>query len=314
MIGVDVGKASLSYSQLDPRSQQLLAYGTVANDPTGIAQLLAQVPSEEPWVLEATGRYGDALVAAAQAAGRTVLHAPPRQAQAFLRAVQPRAKTDRLDSLGLARYALAVPLRPYPRKSPLVEELSQLLAARRGLSQALMRLRQQRRCLPLAESSLARAIAAVRAEQRALDGQLAAVVADSVLAADVARLQTVPGIGALTATALAVCLHSKQFAHPDQFVAYIGLDVRVHESGQRRGRAQLSHHGDAELRRLLYSCALASVRAKPNPFGAQYARERAKGLPSTAAACAVARKLARTCWSLVTHQSTYDAVRVGRQG
>jgi transposase len=316
MLGLDVSKRTLSYSLLAPATQQLLAQGTVHNTPTGIAQLLEQIPPGYAWVLEPTGRYGDALAQAAQAAGRTVLHANPRQAQAFLRAVHPRAKTDRLDSVGLAQYALAVELRPYPRKSQSVDEITQLLAARRGVSQSLMRLRQQQQQLPLAGGHLDGAIQALEGEQRALDRSIAQAVAASELAADVARLQTIPGIGALTATAVAACLTSKRFVHPDKFVAYLGLDVQIRESGQWQGRARLSQQGDAELRRLLYCCAQATLRrrAAVHPFRERYERERAKGLSSTAALCVVARKLAKTCWSLVQHQTTYDATRVGRQG
>ncbi len=119
----------------------------------------------------------------------------------------------------------------------------------------------------------------------------------------------------MTAVAVARCLTTKQFAHPDQFVAYIGLDVRVRESGQRRGQRTLTHQGDAELRRLLYLCALANVRARDatNPFKVQYEREREKGLATTAALCAVARKLARVCWSLAAHGTQYEATRVQQQ-
>jgi transposase len=84
-------------------------------------------------------------------------------------------------------------------------------------------------------------------------------------------------------------------------VAYIGLDVDKRESGKRKGERGLTHQGDAELRRLLYLCAQANLRIQDSPFRQQYERERAKGLSSTAALCAVARKLARLCWSLHKH-------------
>jgi transposase len=95
-------------------------------------------------------------------------------------------------------------------------------------------------------------------------------------------------------------------AHPDAFVAYIGLEVATHQSGKRG----LSRQGDAALRRLLYLCAQASLRAKDSPFKRQYDRERAKGVSRTAALCAVARKLAKLCWSLHAHDSVYDPNRV----
>jgi transposase len=139
---------------------------------------------------------------------------------------------------------------------------------------------------------------------------LQCTVAASELAAVVARLQTVPGVGPITATKVAVCLASTAFERADQFVAYIGLDLRVRDSGQRT----LSKRGDAELSRLLYVCAQAQRRCRvPTPFHAQYERERAKGLSTTAALCPVARTLARTCYSVVKHETTYDPARVTQQ-
>ena len=108
-------------------------------------------------------------------------------------------------------------------------------------------------------------------------------------------------------------LQSRHFPHPDAFVAYCGLDVKVIQSGQRKGQRGLTKQGDAELRRLLYLAAKASLRSKDTTFRVQYERELTKGLSKTAALCAVARKLARLCWSLVTHGSTYDPARVHQQ-
>lgn len=89
--------------------------------------------------------------------------------------------------------------------------------------------------------------------------------------------------------------------------------VAIRQSGKKNGQRGLTKQGDAELRRLLYLAAQANLRTKDSPFKAHYERERAKGLSSTAALCAVARKLARLCWSLAKHGTTYDANRVYQQ-
>jgi len=313
MLGIDVSKAQLSTTLLDGRDGRVCWDLVVPNTPAGVQVLLHRTPQASPWVLEPTGHYSGPVARQAQAAGRTVLMASPRRAKAFLAAVRPRAKTDRLDSEGLARYARAVALRPYPLKTPAMEALDQLLRARKGLSQSLARLRQQRASLPAAAEALDGAITDLTSRLSALDRQIAAQRRDALPAAQ--ALQTVPGVGPITATAVASCLQSKGFTHPDQFVAYIGLDVRVRDSGTRRGRRALSKQGDPELRRLLYLCAQANLRRRDpeNPFKAQYERERAKGLSSTAALNAVARKLARTCWSLHRHRTTYVPTRVNRQ-
>jgi transposase len=312
MLGIDVSKQTLTCTLLAAPTQRSCWERTVPNTPHGIRQLLRHTPASDAWVLEPTGIYSQQVVRQAQAAGRRVLLAQPKRAKAFLAATQPRAKTDRVDSRGLALYGLSTSLRPFPVKSEAMERIEQLLAARKGFSDMLARLRQQQAVLPYAAEPLTAALVALEQQQAAVDRQLAA--ARAVLPV-IEALDAVPGIGPVTATAVAVCLTTKQFDHPDQFVAYIGLDTRVRDSGQRHGRRALTKQGDAELRRLLYLCAQANVRARDtaNPFKVQYERERAKGLTTTGALCAVARKLARTCWSLERHGTQYEAARVHHQ-
>ena len=171
MLGVDVGKAELHGTWRDPETQRIRWQGVVANTEVGIRQLLRRVP-EASLVVEPTGRYGEPLIRAVQVAGRVVLLAAPRKARAFLWAEQPRAKTDRVDSAGLALYGLTGRLRPYLLPSPAVDQVKQLLAARRGLSQSLARLRQQRAALPLAAEALTPAIAGLERELAALDARI----------------------------------------------------------------------------------------------------------------------------------------------
>ena len=347
MLGVDVGKAELHGTWRDAETRRIRWQGAVPNTAAGIRQLLRRVP-QVSIVVEPTGRYGEPLIRAAQSVGREVLLAAPRKARAFLWSEQPRAKTDRVDSAGLALYGLTGRLRPYQLPSLAVDQVKQLLAARRGLSQSLTSLRQQRVALPLAADVLTPAITALERQIAELDRQLkralgaateppspralpaaaaaaATVAAPATTAAAAApqghslataatALDAIPGIGPVTAAALAACLVDKQFTHPDQFVAYVGLDLRVNQSGQRRGQSGLSKHGDAELRRLLYLAALsAGNSSRDATFATRYQREQAKGMTKTAALNAVARKLAKVAWSIVTHGSTYDPKRVDTQ-
>ena len=351
MLGVDVGKAELYGTWRDPETEAVRWHGAVPNTAVGIRHLLQRAPAS-PVVVEPTGRYGETLIRTAQAEGRTVLQAPTRKARAFLSAVQSRAKTDRVDSAGLALYGLRGRLRPYILPSDEVDELKQLLAARRGLSQSRTALKQQLDALPRAAATLEPAVTALAQQLEELDRQLAklstppkpptaskttaaspsaavaAAPASTVAAAEpvvpaapppspvlaAARtLRAVPGFGPVTAAALAACLVEQQFTHPDQFVAYLGLDIRVHQSGKRKGQVGLSKHGDAELRRLLYIAAVSAAQSRDTTVATRYAREQAKGLAKIAALNAVARKLAKVAWSLIAHHSTYDPQRVDRQ-
>jgi transposase len=307
MFSLDVSKGTLSCALTDPATRRLQWERTVHNTPEQVERLLARVPAETPWVLEPTGRDSLSVAKQAVAAGRTVLMAPPRKAKQFLASVQSRAKTDRLDARGLGLFALSAALPPYPIRSEAMERLHQLLVARRGLSRALASLKQRLPELPHAKASLQPAIADLAARLKALDRQIAQERRQLPAAR---TLQQVHGVGPVTAAAVGACLTSKRFPKSDQFVAYVGLDIAKRESGQRKGERGLTRQGDAELRRLLYLCAQASLRAEGSPFRAQYERERQKGLATTAALCAVARKLAKVCWSLVAHGGEYDPARV----
>jgi transposase len=310
MLGIDTSKATLQCSLRDPVTQCVLWDLDVANSESGVATLLKKAPSGVDWVIEPTGRYSVSVVRQAQAAGRTVLLAPPRKAKDYLRSLQSRAKTDKLDARGLALFGLSRPLAEYPVKEEALDAIDQLLSARKGLSNSITRLQLQSNELPSAKEVLDKAIALLKTEVRDLDKLIAGRTATEPKMAVAKELRKVPGIGAVTSAAVSSRLANKRFAHPDQFVAYVGLDIEVHDSGTRKGKRGLTHQGDAELRRLLYCCAQASLRAKDSPFLMQYKRELAKGLPTTAALCAVARKMAKLCWALFTHETKYDPDRV----
>lgn len=313
MLGIDVSKDTLSVSLVHPLTRQLQWEGEFPNTQAGVRRLLRRTSCDTPWVMEPTGRYSLAVARQAQDAQRQVLLAPPRKAKAFLASIQSRAKTDSIDSRGLALYALSVPLRSYPVKSDIVEQLDQLLAARRGISKALTSLGQQRAALPYAADALLPALKSLETQRQALDDAIATLTRQKEAFPAITTLSAVPGIGPVTAAAVSSCLYNKEFVHPDAFVAYVGLDVRVRDSGRRKGKRALSKQGDAELRRLLFMAAMASLRSKSNPFKSQYERELTKGLTKTAALCAVARKMARMCWSMVRHGTTFDQNRVYQQ-
>lgn len=312
MLGIDVSKDTLSCTLLDAGTRRLLWHKEVKNTGAGWKQLLRHAPESAAWILEPTGRYSQDVARVAREAGRDVRLAQPKKAQLFLKSVQSRAKTDKLDSAGLALYGLCCELSPYPLKSAMQEELDQLLSARRGMSQSVCELQARQRELPRAATTLEPAVLTLQEQIKDADRQIASLTKAPELQA-VKELQKVPGIGPVIAATLVSRLTARSFGHSDQFVAYCGLDVRVRQSGKRSGQLGLSKQGEAELRRLLYLAAQASLRAKDSPFKAQYERERAKGLSSTAALCAVARKIARLSWSLVTHGSSYDPLRVYKQ-
>ena len=311
MLGIDVSKNKLDYCLIDQKKEPVL-WGEVANTPEGIADLLSKIPSDTPIVLESTGRYSLEFVMLARGAGHRVFQALTIDAKSVLRGLNRRAKTDKIDGRGLAIYGVsAEKIRLYPVKDKDVDELDQLLSVRRSLSGSISRFNLQRQSLELAGSTIDGIIATLKTQLKALDKQISEMLKQNKRFEAASRLLEIPGIGPITAASVCSRLEAKRFDHPDQFVAYVGLALKINDSGKRTGHRFLDKNGDAELRRLLYLAAQSNLRVKDSPFKAQYQKHRDKGLASTQALCAVARKLATICWSMHKHGTSYTPERVG---
>src|SRR5262245_55531790 len=139
-VGIDVAKAQLDIS-LRPTGERW----ALTNDDFGIAALVERLQAVQPHliVLEATGGYQRAVVAALAAAGLPVAGVNPRQARDLAQATGQLAQTAPLEARALAHDAEAV--RPAPRPLPAAQaaELRALLARRRQL--VAMRTAEQNR-------------------------------------------------------------------------------------------------------------------------------------------------------------------------
>jgi transposase len=107
----------------------------VTNDDTGVAPLVTRLQALQPprIVLEATGGYQRAVVAALATAGLPVAVVNPRHARDVANATGQLAKTEALDARALAHFAEAVRPTPRPLPDAQTDALRALLARRRQL-------------------------------------------------------------------------------------------------------------------------------------------------------------------------------------
>ncbi len=88
-----------------------------------------------------------------------------------------------------------------------------------------------------------------------------------------AKLAELPGIGPLTATALAAAVNDgKQFDNGRQMAASLGLTPREHSSGGKQRLMGITKRGDTYLRTLLIHghapyCAMPRARPTGSPVG-----------------------------------------------
>jgi transposase len=126
------------------------------------------------------------------------------------------------------------------------------------------------------------------------------------------RLETIPGIGVITASALAASVTDPhRFASARQFAASLGLTPKADCSGGRERMGRISKMGDRYLRRLLVSgmtSQLQSARRKPDAYP-WVAGLLASNKPEKLIAVAMANKAARIAWVIMTRGEVYRAHR-----
>jgi len=146
------------------------------------------------------------------------------------------------------------------------------------------------------------ALNAVQQRIEQLEAEIAAVQEQSD---EAVKLRHVPGIGLLGATALAATLgDGSGWKSGREFSASLGLVPAHSGTGGKTRVGHLSKRGDPYLRTLLIHGARAvitSAKAKPTWIEQMLARR-----PLNVVVAALANKMARTAWALVTHGRQYQ--------
>lgn len=222
-----------------------------------------------------------------------------------------RGKTDRVDAQLIARLLSREHEQLHPWISPTLEQrqIDQLLKRRAKISRTRAALIQSLESLDEFTPDLKTLKAHLDKLIERIDEKVKTLTAKNPERHQKhARLCTITGVGAVVGSSLLNPLERVPLKSADAFVAFTGLDPRPRDSGQCRGRRRLSKRGPSELRRLLYLAAMAAANTKA--WKAFYEHQRAKGLSKTAALVVLARRIARTAWSIFTHKTKFDPARV----
>lgn len=295
-IGIDVGKAELVVD--DGHTVAPLPNRTAA-----IRAWLERLPGRACIAVEATGTFYRQVLGLAHAAGHRLFVIDGLRLNRYRDSIGGRAKTDRTDAQLLRRYLMREhhDLRPWTPPPAGYESVQRLLRRRAKLVKARTQLRQSLADLP-----------ELHGATRDLIGKLGRLIAQlERLLQQAARQASLPvqtltqveGLGPLTATALANSYQRGPFSRSDAFIAFLGLDVRVRDSGRCRGRRKLTKQGDPELRRLLYNAAMAASRSER--WKPVYQRHLDRGLSRIQSLVVLARKLARIAFALLKSGDCY---------
>lgn len=302
LIGVDVAKATLAIA-----SSQAEGVITLANEPKAIRAWLKTLPAASALAVEATNVFHLALIEQAYALGHAVYVVDGYRLRLYREGIGGRAKTDITDARLLLRYLKneRQELRAWSPPPTGYTTLQRLLRRRAVLIQARTTLRQSLAGLPELKASSQALLRHMVRLDTLIKQRIDQTLAHLQWQAQARRCQAIEGIGPVTSAALTMIYHRGDFASADAFIAFMGMDVRVRDSGTFRGRRKLTKRGDPELRRLLYTAAMAARRSAT--WLGFFTRALARGMTATQALVALARKLARIAFALLKSGEDYRA-------
>ena len=128
-------------------------------------------------------------------------------------------------------------------------------------------------------------------------------------------LMTIPGIGLLSATAIAAATSGSvaHFTSARHFASWFGITPKEHSSGQTRRLGRISKQGDKYLRMLITHGARSVLRAARSAHAQgrtqtgmrRWAIELQARSHHNKATCALANKLARICYAVLRDQTPF---------
>jgi transposase len=266
------------------------------------------------------------------ALGHSVRLMPPAYVKPYIK----RNKTDAADAEAIAEAVTRPTMRFVPVKSPeqqaalMLHRTRELLVRQRTMLATSLRAHlaefgiiapQGIHCVerltadvhnpvvpPLARDALMVLVDALASVWERIDALEAQIVARHRADEVSRRLASIPGIGPITAMAIVATVPDpSMFRSGREFAAWLGLTPKSHSSGGKEKLGRISKRGDRYIRHLLYIGAGNAVRfAKARAAsGEAWIRSLQERRPPKIVIIALANKMARIAWALMTRGESF---------
>lgn len=301
-IGIDCSKTTFEVALPFQNTYRIVKFD---NTQEGFVALFSHLPEGSHCVMEATGPYYCRLASFLHQQHVPISVINPLVIKRFAQMRLIRVKTDKVDAMLIAQYGkLENPALWQPIPELLSKASQEMTLAQQLIKQRTALLNQQDafRCLPCqsqkAQTALNQVLETLERQIEELEQSIYQQIKDhdeNLLD----NLQSIPGIGSKTATALIVLAKGITcFSNHRQLTSYVGLSPRIYQSGTSvKGKGYICKIGTARLRALLYMCALRAKKANP-ACRAIFERLQAKGKHFKVAMIAVATKLLKQVFAI----------------
>ena len=304
-IGIDVSKDSFVAAYPTKSGYTTKTFKNIAN---GVRQFINSLPEDCHCVMEATGNYSMLLLYLLQKANITVSMENPQKIKHFARAMLSTTKTDEIDAKLIAMYGEKMDPKPYripsesilllKQKRTVLRQLKKQFAMWTNLQESMEPLPKKD---PASKVAIEQTIKFLRKQISKLEDDITHL-SNKEFKRQMELLTSIRGIGENIASALIIATGGfTYFSTAKQISRFLGLCPTYQQSGTSVNvKGHINRNGDTYLRSQLYIAALASIR-----FNAAcketYDRLKAKGKSGKVAVVAVANKLIRQAYAVVTN-------------
>lgn len=308
-IGIDISKDSFVAAY--PRKSGYTTK-TFMNDTKGVHSFITSLPEDCHCVMEATGNYSMLLLYLLQQAGIPTSMENPQKIKHFSRAMMTVTKTDEIDAKLIAMYGEKMNPAPYKipsesiillkQKRTVLRQLKKQLTAMTNLQHSLSVLPKQD---PTAKVATEQTIKFLRKQISKLEEEITNL-SNKEFKRQMELLTSIKGIGESIASALITATGGfANFSSAKQISRFLGLCPTYQQSGTSVNvKGHINRNGDSHLRGQLYIVAMASIRCN-TACRETYERLCDRGKPGKVALIAVANKLIRQMFAVVTYNRPY---------
>ena len=308
-IGIDVSKDSFVAAY---PTKSGYTTKTFPNTTTGVRKFVNSLPADCHCVMEATGNYSMLLLYLLQQANIIVSMENPQKIKHFARAMLSTTKTDEIDAKLIATYGEKMTPAPYKiptesiillkQKRTVLRQLKKQLTATINLQQSLAVLPKQD---PASKVAIEQTVKFLRKQISKMEEEITNL-STKEFGRQVKLLTSIKGISVTIASALILATGGfTYFSNAKQISRFLGLCPTYQQSGTSVNfKGHINRNGDTHLRSQMYVAAFASIRCNA-ACRETYERLRARGKSGKLAVVAVANKLIRQAFSVVTNNQPY---------
>ena len=317
-VGIDVSKNKLDCAWLKEPIKGRVKTKSLNNNVKGhhavtswLQENLDTEPSGTHVILEATGIYHEAIALFLFEHGYKVSVVNPARPKKFAEVLAETHKTDKKDSVVLAKFGYQLKPEQWQPEPLEIRELKALLARLEALDKDLIREgnRFEKAEISKASDSVIQSLETVVEVLKKEKDRLTKEIDDHInkhpqLKRNRLLLESIPGVGAVVSRMMLAVMGGRSFYSASQVAAYLGLIPKLRESGKLKGRTVLSKAGPAQIRAKLYMAAVVAKQHNPD-IQKQYSRLLKQGKTKMQAIGAAMRKLVQICFGVIKHQSEY---------